>query len=67
MTKWSARYICDEYMRGILKFSQALRVRDTTLERLKPSRLKKLQAYCRENHPGYRNDYVDPEEDEDEE
>lgn len=67
LVKWTARYICEEYMRGILKFSQALRVRDTTLERLSPQRLERLQAYCRENHPGYRNDYVDPDAEEDEE
>lgn len=63
LIKWSARYVCDEYMRGILKFSQALRVRDTSLERLEPKRLKKLQAYFRKNHPGYRNEYVEPEGD----
>lgn len=63
LIKWSARYVCDEYMRGILKFSQALRVRDTSLERLKPKRLAKLQKYFRANHPGYRNEYEAPEED----
>lgn len=67
LVKWSARYICKEYMRGILKFSQALRVRDTTLERLDVKRMQKLKAYFRKNHPGYRNDYVDPDQDGDEE
>lgn len=63
LVKWSARYVCDEYMRGILKFSQALRVRDTTLARLDKKKLAKMQAYFRKNHPGYRNEYEAPEED----
>lgn len=67
LIKWSARYVCDEYMRGILKFSQALRVRDTSLARIKPKRLAKLQAYFRANHPGYRSAYQDPDESDDEE
>lgn len=64
LIKWSARYICDEYMRGIAKFAQAMRVRKDALERISPAMLKTLQKYFRENHPGYRGDYVDPDEDE---
>lgn len=64
--KWTARYICDEYMRGIAKFAQAMRVRQDALNRIHGDKLAELQAYCRSEHPGYRNDYVPPE-DEDEE
>lgn len=60
--KWTARYLCDEHSRGILKFAQALRVRKDALERIEPRQLKKLQEYMRENHPGYRKDYVDPDD-----
>jgi hypothetical protein len=35
------------------------------LRRIDPKTLKKLQKYCRDNHPGFRNEYTDPgEEDE---
>lgn len=60
--KWTARYICPENLRGIEKFSQAMRVRGDALNRIRD--LKPLQAYLRKNHPGYRNDYVDPEDEE---
>lgn len=62
MIKWTARYLCDEYMRGIQKFSQAMRTRKDALSRLKPNVLKALQKYLRDNHPGYRGDYHDPDE-----
>jgi hypothetical protein len=52
VVKWTARYLCDEYGRGIQKFSQALRVRDAALA-LIPN-IKPLQSYLRKNHPGYR-------------
>lgn len=65
--KWTARYICEEHSRGIQKFAQALRVQKDAMERLKPKRLKLLQEYLRENHPGHRKGYVDPEEGDDEE
>jgi len=55
--KWTARYVCEENSRGIQKFAQALRVQKDALERIEPKQLKKLQAYLRKNHPGYRNDY----------
>jgi hypothetical protein len=64
MIKWSARYICPEFMRGIQKFAQAMRVHKDANERIDPKTLKLLQAYFRKNHPGYRNDYVDPDEEE---
>lgn len=58
--KWSARYICKEYSRGIDKFSQALRVRKDALERIDKHTLKELQSYFKKNHPGYRNNYQEP-------
>lgn len=60
--KWTARYLCDEYMRGIAKFAQAMRVRKDALERIPPKLLKQLQDYLRENHPGYRNEYEGDED-----
>lgn len=65
--KWTARYVCDEYMRGIAKFAQAMRVRQDALGRIGPKTLAALQDYLRTNHPGYRNDYTAPDEDEDDE
>lgn len=62
--KWSARYVCDEYMRGIEKFGQAMRVRKDALERIDKKTLKQLQKFFRDNHPGYRGDNQDDEEDE---
>lgn len=61
VVKWSARYVCDEYSRGIQKFAQALRVRKDALERFDRQALKDVQKYFRGNHPGHRNDYVDPD------
>jgi hypothetical protein len=52
VVKWTARYLCDEFGRGIDKFAQACRVRDTSGALvLKP---KKLQKYLRKHHPGFR-------------
>jgi len=64
LIKWSARYICDEYSRGIQKFAQAMRVRKDATERLTPAKLKLLQDYFRANHPGHRNDYAEDDEEE---
>lgn len=52
--KWTARYICDEYSRGIQKFAQAMRVRKDATTRIPTWALERLQAYVRKNHPGYR-------------
>lgn len=60
IVKWTARYLCDEYARGIMKFSQALRVRQDALNRLGPKKLKKLQKYVRDNHPGIGVRYAKP-------
>lgn len=67
LVKWTARYVCDEYMRGIEKFGQAMRVRKDALERIDPKTLKLLQKYLRDAHPGYRGDTKHEEIEENEE
>lgn len=64
LIKWTARYTCTEFSRGIQKFAQAMRVAKDASERILPRRLKDLNEYLRANHPGHRNEYVDPDEDE---
>lgn len=64
MVKWSGRYICPEYHRGIAKFSQALRVQKDAYDRLSKTEIAILRRYLRDNHPGYRGDYAEDEEDE---
>lgn len=62
--KWTARYLVPEYFRGIQKFAQAMRVRQDALDRI-PSALKKdLVRYLKKHHPGYRNEYTPPEDEE---
>ncbi len=65
VVKWTARYVCEEHSRGILKFAQALRVRKDAMSRIDPATLRQLQSYLRRNHPGYRNTYVEEPDDED--
>lgn len=61
VVKWTARYVCPEYHRGIAKFSQALRVQKDVKSRTK--NMRELQVYLRKHHPGYRNEiYIDPDE-----
>lgn len=60
--KWSARYLCEEHYRGIAKFAQALRVKVDADKRIKGKLRRKLTEYLRENHPGHRNDYEEPED-----
>jgi hypothetical protein len=60
--KWTARYLCEEYFRGIEKFAQAMRVKDDADKRIKGKLRKRLIVYLKENHPGHRKDYVAPEE-----
>lgn len=62
--KWTARYLCEEHYRGIAKFAQALRVKMDADKRIKGKLRKKLTQYLRDNHPGHRSDYQEPEEDE---
>lgn len=59
--KWSARYLIDEYSRGIDKFAQALRVKDDARERIRGRRRRELVAYLEKHHPGHKNEYVDPD------
>lgn len=65
IVKWTARYMIEEYHRGIAKFGQAQRVKKDALSRIKGADLKKFQKYLKDNHPGHRNDYVALEEMED--
>lgn len=66
LVKWTARYLVPEYNRGIQKFAQAMRVHDDAHNRLKEPLKSKLIKYLKDNHPGYRGDYVDPDEEEEE-
>lgn len=62
VVKWSARYLCDEHKRGIQKFAQAMRVHDEVRKDLKEAgMLRAMAKYMRDNHPGHRNAYVDPD------
>ena len=61
LVKWTGRYVLPEHHRGIAKFSQALRVQKDAMARL--TDLKHLREYLRANHPGYRNDYEEDEDD----
>lgn len=61
--KWTARYLCEEHFRGIAKFAQALRVKMDADKRITGKTRRKLAEYLRENHPGHKNDYVDPDGD----
>lgn len=65
VVKWTARYLCPEFHRGIAKFTQALRTQKDGLERIDAAVLPDIQKYLRDNHPGYRND-PDPADEEDE-
>lgn len=64
VVKWTARYLVPKYFLGIEKFSQAMRVRKDALERIDKRTMKALVKYLTDNHPGYRRDYVDPDEEE---
>jgi hypothetical protein len=62
--KWTARYLCEEHYRGIAKFAQALRVKVDADKRIKGRLRRELIEYLRDNHPGHKNDYTDPDGDE---
>jgi hypothetical protein len=64
VVKWTARYLVKEYFHGIEKFAQAMRVRHDALERIPKDQIKLLQRYLKENHPGYRGDKKEEEDDE---
>lgn len=60
--KWTARYLCDEYHRGIAKFAQAMRVHKDARERIDPDVLRELRPYLVAHHPGHRNDYKEDDD-----
>lgn len=61
--KWTARYLIEEYHRGIQKYAQGMRVHDE-FQRLMPKKAKaKLTQYVGDNHPGMSSDYDDPDGD----
>ena len=63
VVKWTARYVCPEYHRGIAKFAQALRVQMDAKNRIDKGTMKSLQKYLRDNHIGYRGDKKEEDED----
>lgn len=66
LLKWTGRYICPEYHRGIAKFAQALRVQKDALNRITGKNLATLREYVRDNHPGYRGEYEDGDDESEE-
>lgn len=64
IVKWTARYVCPEYHRGIAKFAQALRVQKDSLTRIDREKLDGLRRYLKANHPGHRNEYEEEDNDE---
>lgn len=64
VVKWTARYLCSEHFRGIEKHAQSMRVKMDAEKRVKGTLRSDLEKYLRANHPGYRNEYVDPDGDE---
>lgn len=63
IVKLTARYICDEYHRGIEKHAQTMMVKKHADKKWKGKARKRIANYLRENHPGYRSDYIAPEKD----
>jgi hypothetical protein len=59
VVKWTARYVCDEFHRGIAKFAQALRVHKDARERILPDVLEQVQAYIRANHPPLKTRFAE--------
>lgn len=57
--KWTARFTCPEYHRGIAKFAQALRVKMAAEALIPPDVMSHLQDYLRKNHPGHQGNYSD--------
>lgn len=60
--KWTARYTIEEYHRGIQKYAQGMRVHTMFHKLIDPDILEELTEYVGDNHPGMKNDYVDPDE-----
>ena len=61
--KWTARYLIPEYHRGIQKYSQGMRVHDMFQELIDPDIKEELTEYVGDNHPGMKDEYIDPEGD----
>lgn len=61
--KWTARYLCPEHFRGIEKHAQSMRVKMDADKRVTGNLRDELVTYLNKHHPGYRNDYVDPDGD----
>lgn len=64
IVKWTSRYLVKEHQRGIAKFAQAIRVQMDAKKRIDKETLRELLPYFKKHHPGYRNKYVPPEDDE---
>jgi len=62
VVKWTARYVCDEFHRGIAKFAQALRVHMDARKRIHPDALEAVQAYIRANHPPLKTRFAEANE-----
>lgn len=61
--KWTARYLIEEYHRGIQKYAQGMRVHDMFHELIDPDIRDELKEYVGDNHPGMSTDYEPPEGD----
>lgn len=61
--KWTARYLIEEYHRGIQKYAQGMRVHDMFQELIDPDIKEELTEYVGDNHPGMAHDYEPPEGD----
>lgn len=60
--KWTARYLIPEYHRGIQKYAQGMRVHDMFHKLIDPDIKEEMIEYLEENHPGMKDDYVDPDQ-----
>lgn len=63
VVKWTARYLCPEYFRGIEKHMQSMRTCNAARRDIQPKKIKVLQAYVRKNHP--KKNPAEEEEDDD--
>ena len=57
IVKWTARYLVAEHFRGIEKFAQAMKVKETADKMIKGKKRKALVEYLTENHPGHARAY----------
>lgn len=61
--KWTARYLIEEYHRGIQKYAQGMRVHDMFQQLIDPGIKEELTGYVGDNHPGMSTEYEPPEGD----